>query len=63
MTFEFTEDGLLIIDMDDYVKRMIEEFPMELGDSKTKNPAHQDLFEVDEVSPLLDSSRREQQTL
>ena len=45
MVFDFTEPGTLILDMVDYVEKMLEEFSMDLSeDDKEEYPASSDLF-------------------
>ena len=52
MTFEFTESKKLIVSMVDYIKRLVDEFPVKI--SKTApTPAAEDLF-AEGKGPLLD---------
>ncbi|MGA0888342.1 MAG: Ty1/Copia family ribonuclease HI [bacterium] len=47
MTLDFTEKGKLKIRMDDYVERMIKEFPVQLKSTDTAmSPAANDVFEL-----------------
>jgi hypothetical protein len=45
MTFTYGDDGVTV-DMRDYVKNMIEEFPIDLADETAPSPALDDLFTV-----------------
>jgi hypothetical protein len=57
MVLDFTEPKVLKVDMSDYIKGMVEEFPMELKPSKY--PWDENLFKVDKKSPLLPDEDRE----
>ncbi len=54
MILDFTEPGVLRIDMRDYVKGMIDNFSEKLS-GKTKGPWNENLFKVDESSPKLEN--------
>ncbi len=56
MILDFSEPGVLKLNMIDYVRQMINDFPYELG--KTKCPWSESLFKVDETSKLLDVKRK-----
>ena len=51
MLLDFSTPGQVKIDMTDYVKDMIEEFPMEL-DGKAATPANDHLFTIDKGSKI-----------
>ena len=58
MTFDF-KDGKLIISMHDYIKDMLEEFPIKFGkDARVATPANSNLFKEDN-SKKLDQEKRE----
>ena len=53
MTFNFENEGEVRISMDDYVARMLEEFPMEFkGEHTALTPAANDLFEIGKGNKL-----------
>ena len=53
MTFDFSEQGKVKIDMIDYMKGMIEEFPIKLDPNDTSpDPAASDLHAVGDSAPL-----------
>ena len=52
MNFDFSINGSIKIDMTDYVKDMLEEYPENLK-GKSKTPANEKLFRVDENSTEL----------
>jgi hypothetical protein len=56
MILDYTEKGKVKIDMTDYVKAMIREFPEELK-GRTTTPASERIFEVNESSKLNDEQR------
>ena len=56
MKLDYSETGILKVDMTDYVKSMIQEFPEELT-GKVKSPWNTNLFHVDPKSKLLDETR------
>ena len=46
MTFVYNEKGEVIVDMKEYVKNMLEEFPVKFKiKERTNNPATMDMFE------------------
>ena len=56
MILDFSTPGVLKVDMVDYVKKMIDEFPEELTD-KADHPWSERLFKVDDSSKKLDEKR------
>jgi hypothetical protein len=61
MKLDYSIPGQLSINMVDYVDKMVEGFPQgELNNSKPKTPWTEDLFTVDQDSPLLARERAEQ---
>jgi hypothetical protein len=56
MTLDYTEDGKLRVDMRDYVKGMIEEFPAKLT-GQTATPWTERLMKIDKTSKKLDAER------
>jgi hypothetical protein len=57
MTLDFTIPGVLQVDMTQYVKQMLQEFPEKLS-GKTRCPWSETLFKVDEKSPKLSEGKR-----
>ena len=57
MNLDFQEKGKLKVDMVDYIKGMVDEFPEELG--KSSCPWNENLFKVDEKSPKLSKEKKE----
>lgn len=57
MKLDFTTPGSLIVDMKDYVKNMITDFPEEI--STSNYPWNENLFKVDEKSPKLSKEKSE----
>jgi hypothetical protein len=57
MKFVYTDDGVTV-DMCDYVKNMIDEFPIDLGNDTAPTPAAGNLFDVEE-SGCLNKKRAE----
>eukprot|EP00978_Attheya_sp_CCMP212_P045636 scaffold354176_cov26-Attheya_sp.AAC.1 len=57
MILDFSIEGVLRLDMCDYVKNMIKDFPEKLGVSQS--PWTEKLMKVDETSKLLPDKRRE----
>jgi hypothetical protein len=58
MTFDFSTEGKVIIDMIDYIKNMVDEFSVKLGaDDVAPDPAASDLFQYKEESKSLDKDR------
>ncbi len=58
MTLDYSEPGVLKVDMVDYVKGMVEDFPEEL-DEKVKGPWTEKLFKIDEKAPPLSKKKAE----
>ena len=59
MKFDFGTPGKVVIDMSNYMKSMVEEFPEELKETPAGfTPATQDLF-AQGSSPLLDKRKAE----
>jgi len=56
MTPDYTEDGKLRIDMRNYVKGMIEEFPVKLTGA-TATPWTERLMKIDKTSKKLEAER------
>jgi hypothetical protein len=59
MKLDYSVPGKVSIDMTDYVKNMLEDFPEELSVQGAQYPWSEKLFKVDETSPLLQSSKAE----
>ena len=60
MTLDYSVDGEVKIDMVEYVKKMVTEFPQDrLRGSEVSNPASENLFKVDKRSPKLDQEEAE----
>jgi hypothetical protein len=57
MKLDFSEKGKLKIDMSDYIKSMVEEFPEKL--EKKSCPWNEKLFKVDPSAPKLSKEKRE----
>ena len=58
MILDYTEPGKVKIDMVDYAKDLVGEFPQEdLKGPKVSNPASKGLFKVDKRSPMLDKQK------
>ena len=53
MTLDFTNPGEVKIDMRDYVKKMVRDFPEELDHGDVVNPATSKLFQVSPQSKQL----------
>jgi len=60
MTLDFSKAGEVAIDMCDYVASMIDDSSFQIGSKTAPTPAAEDLFSVDEDSPLLPTSKREE---
>jgi hypothetical protein len=58
MKLNFTSPGVLKIDMTLYVKKMLEDFPVNLKE-KTKCPWSENLFKVDKTSARLPEDKME----
>ena len=52
MTLDYSTPGQVKIDMSDYIKAMVDEFPEELP-GKTQCPWNENLFKIDNQSPAL----------
>ena len=60
MLLDYSEDGQVKIDMVEYVKKMVTEFPQDkLKGHRVSNPASENLFKVDKRSPKLDQDEAE----
>jgi len=59
MKLDYSEPGKVAIDMIDYVKNMVEDFPEELTAQGARHPWSDNLFKVDETSPLLPKQKAE----
>ena len=59
MVFDFTVDGEVSVDMSDFVKKMLEDFPEDLGNKKAKTPAPDDLFDVGDDEKKLPKKQAE----
>jgi hypothetical protein len=57
MTINYEEPGKVVIDMSDYIKGMIEEFPEKLG--TTKCPWNENLFKVNDSDKPLSRDKKE----
>ena len=55
MTFVYSDDGVTV-DMREYIKNMIDDFPVDLGDKTAPTPALDNLFSVND-SPVLERKR------
>jgi len=60
MTLDFSKAGEVAIDMCDYVASMIDDSSFKISSKMAPTPAAEDLFSVDEDSPLLPTSKREE---
>ena len=60
MNLDYSIKGVCQIDMVDYVKNMVEDFPEELNADGAKYPWNEELFKVDEKSPLLERNKADQ---
>jgi hypothetical protein len=56
MEIEYLENGTASIDMSEYLREGIQEFP-EVINSSAATPARRDMYEIDEKSKLLDPKR------
>ena len=56
--FDYSTPGQVTIDMVDYMTKMVDEFPFSLS-KPVPTPAAENIFQVDETSPLLDQERAE----
>ena len=60
MVLDFTVEGEVKINMTDYVKGMIEDFPEELSSMRVTSAAMENLFKVNEKVRKLSQERAEQ---
>jgi len=58
MTLDYTTPGILKIDMTEYVKSMVEEFPQQVQ-GRNATPWTENLFKVDASSKQLGQERKE----
>ena len=58
MKFDYSIPGQVTVNMVDYMTKSIEEFPYEINKT-VPTPATENVFQVDESSPLLDQERAE----
>ena len=58
MTLDFNTKGKLKLDMVDYTKKLIQDFPYELRGQSMNCPWTEKLFKVDQTSPVLDEKRK-----
>lgn len=59
MTLDYSKKGKLIVDMEEYVTKMIEDFPYDIP-SKGKTPAAEHLFKVDKNAGQLNKQMKEE---
>ena len=60
MTLDYSKKGAVKVDMIDYIKKMITEFPeQKMAGGKVANPASENLFKVDAQSPELNQEEAE----
>ena len=60
MNLDYSQDGKVVIDMRDYVKKdMLQEFPSNQLTKKASSPANENLFKVNESSPKLNSAQKD----
>jgi hypothetical protein len=57
MTLDYSEKGVIKVNMVDYVKAMVNDFPE--GISKLNYPWNENLFKINDKSPLLNKEKRE----
>jgi hypothetical protein len=57
MKLDYSEKGVIKVNMVDYVKAMVNDFPE--GISKSNYPWNENLFKIDDKSPLLNKEKRE----
>lgn len=60
MTLEYSENGEVKVNMQDYVKSMVEEFSGDLSGKQVVCPWNENLFKVDNNKPALDKERHEE---
>ena len=58
MRFDYSKPGQVTVDMVEYMTKIVDEFPFPLSKS-VPTPAAENIFQVDETSPLLDQERAE----
>jgi hypothetical protein len=58
MRFDYSVPGQVTIDMVDYMTKIVDEFPHDISKS-VPTPAAENIFQVDDSSPLLDQERAE----
>jgi hypothetical protein len=59
MILDYSTPGAVKVDMVDYVKGMIEEFPEELDDQKANHPWNEKLFKIDNTAKDLSKEQAE----
>jgi hypothetical protein len=59
MVLDFSEQGVLQVQMKDYITTLLNEFPYEIGDNKKKYPWNQELFKVHETEKLIPKNEKE----
>ena len=59
MTLDYSEPGNVKIDMQEYIERLIKEFPI-LIEGSAATPASEFLFKVNDAAALLDEKQAEQ---
>ena len=60
MNLDYSQDGKVVINMRDYVKKdMLQEFPSNQLTKKASSPANENLFKVNESSPKLNSAQKD----
>ena len=60
MNFNYSKPGEVKVDMTDYIKSMIEEFPKDIGKAMATLPSNENLFKVNTKSPELRQEKAEQ---
>ena len=58
MTLDFRQEGVMKVDMTDYVEKMLKEFPVDLGDQSAPSPAAENLLDKGK-GKLLEGKRKE----
>jgi hypothetical protein len=59
MVLDFSEQGVLQVQMKDYITTLLNKFPYEIGDNKKKYPWNQELFKVHETEKLIPKNEKE----
>jgi hypothetical protein len=59
MKLDYSVPGQVSVDMSEYVAHMLDGFPKEMIEKKSKTPWNDDLFKVDEKSPRLSGAESE----